>query len=271
MDVINIKNLEVFANHGVLHEETVLGQKFLISAAFFADLRNAGETDDITKTIDYGETCHIIKAFVEENTFCLIETLAERLAEKLLCDNPLMQELWLEIKKPWAPIALPLEAVSVELRRGRHTAYVSMGSNIGDRERHLRRAVDELGASKGCRVVNVSKLINTAPYGYAKQDDFLNGCLELETLLNLHELLDLLHCIEDKAGRVREVRWGPRTLDLDIVFYDDIVFSDSVLRIPHADMHNRDFVLTPLNEIAPFKLHPVLKKTVAELLGELRA
>jgi len=269
MDRINIKNFEVFANHGVFPEENILGQKYIISAALFTDLRNAGKSDDLEKSFDYNRICRDIKGYIENNTFKLIETVAEGMAEKLLNENPALQKVWLEVKKPWAPVAVHLETVSVEIERGRHTAYIALGSNMGDREANLRVAVGELDKARGCRVTRVSGFINTAPFGYTEQDDFLNGCLELDTLLSERELLDLLHEIENQAGRVRGVRWGPRTLDLDIIFYDDIIISDAALRIPHIEMHKRDFVLRPLCEIAPDKLHPVLQKTVAELLSEL--
>jgi len=270
LDKINIVNLEISARHGVLPEENVIGQKFVVSAALYLDLRSAGKTDDLAKTIDYGKICHDIKAFVEGNTFRLIETVAERLAEILLIENPLVQRIWLEIKKPWAPILLPLETVSVEIERSRHIAFIALGSNMGDKEANLRFAVAELEGARGCRVLSVSSFITTAPYGFTEQDDFLNGCLKLETLLTPHELLELLLDIEEKAGRVRDVRWGPRTLDLDIIFYDDMTMSDDRLVIPHIEAHKRDFVLVPIKEIAPNHVHPVFKKTVTELLGELK-
>ena len=269
MDKINIKNFEVFANHGVFPEENVLGQKLIISAALFTDLRNAGRSDDLEKSFDYNQICRDIKSFTENNTFKLIETVAEGIAEKLLAENPALQKVWLEVKKPWAPVAVHLETVSVEIERGRHTAYIALGSNLGDREANMQFAVGELKKARGCNVARTSDFINTAPYGVKEQGEFLNGCLELETLLTANELLDLLHDIEDMAGRTRDVRWGPRTLDLDIIFYDDIVMSDDTLRIPHPDMHNREFVLKPLGEIAPNMLHPVYKKTVTELLVQL--
>lgn len=269
MDRINIKNFEVFAHHGVFPEENILGQKYIISAALYTDLRKAGMSDALEKAIDYNRICRNIKGFIENNTFKLIETVAEGLAAMLLNENPALQKVWLEVKKPWAPVAVHLETVSVEIERSRHTAYIALGSNMGDREERLRFAVSRLENARGCRVVRVSGFIDTAPYGVTDQDDFLNGCLEMETTLTAHELLDLLHDVENEAGRVRGVHWGPRTLDLDIIFYDGEVISDETLQVPHYDMRNRDFVLKPLAEIAPYMLHPVLKKTVAELLGEL--
>ena len=102
------------------------------------------------------------------------------------------------------------------------------------------------------------------------QDEFLNGALKMETLLTPHELLELLHRIEQEAGRKRIRRWGPRTLDLDIIFYDDLVAEMDALCIPHVEMHKRAFVLEPLHEIAPYKRHPVYGKTVREMLEDLR-
>jgi len=270
MDKINIRNLKVYAYHGVEPAEKKRGQVFVISASLHLDLRNAGKTDELSKTIDYGDVCKGIKAFVMKNSFNLIETIAEQLAEKLLIENPALQRIWIEVKKPEAPIPVELETVSVEVERSRHTAFIGLGSNLGDREEHLRFAVRELRKTRGCRVLQVSSLISTEPYGYKEQGDFLNGCLKMETLMSPQELLKELQQIENKRGRIRDLHWGPRTLDLDIIFYDDIFTSDESLRIPHADMHNRDFVLIPLNEIAPYKRHPVLNKTVEELLGDLR-
>ena len=108
-------------------------------------------------------------------------------------------------------------------------------------------------------------MIETEPYGVTDQPSFLNGAARISTLLTPHELLDELHRIEAEAGRERIIHWGPRTLDLDIIFYDDLVMSDDDLCIPHVDMHNRSFVIEPMKELAPYKMHPVLKKRMVEL------
>jgi len=271
MDKINIKNLEVYAYHGVFPDEKKHGQVFVISAVLYFDLRDAGRTDDLTKTLDYGEISGEIKTFVMETRFDLIETVAERLAEKLLLQYSGLEKVWLEVKKPDAPLGLSLETVSVEIERCWHTAFIGLGSNLGDRMEHLRFAVDKLGRIEGCEVLKVSDFISTPPYGYKEQGDFLNGCLMLRTLLTPHELLDELFAIENEAGRIRDVRWGPRTLDLDIIMYDDLVVSDDRLNLPHIEMHKRDFVLRPLCEIAPNAAHPVLKNTMAGLLEKLRS
>ena len=271
MDCIRIKRLAVFAHHGVYAEENKLGQQFVISAALFLDCREAGKTDDLSKSLNYAVVSHCIKSFVEGHTFQLIETVAERLAEKLLRSYPPLRAVRVEIEKPWAPIGLPLECVSVDITRGWHTAYIALGSNMGDRAAFLSNAVEQLRRDESCRLGKVSEFIVTKPYGPVAQEDFLNGCLVVETLLTPPELLHLLQEIEQSANRERTVHWGPRTLDLDILLYDDLVFNSDELCIPHREMHKRDFVLKPLCSIAPNLLHPITRKTIGELLESLES
>lgn len=281
MDKIKIDNLEIFAKHGVFPEENKLGQKFLVSVALYTDTRKAGKTDDLNVSIDYGEICRLMDTFMKEHTYLLIERAAESLAEELLLHVPGLEKVELELKKPWAPIGLPLESVSVEIRRQWHRVYIALGSNMGDRKAYLDQAVKALNALPGYpvrdkqgkvsaahAVEKVSQYYETAPYGVTDQAEFLNACLKLRTLLTAEELLEKLHEIEQEAGRERIRRWGPRTLDLDIIFYDDLVLETENLCIPHVEMHKRGFVLEPLCEITPYKRHPVYGKTVREMLDK---
>ena len=120
-----------------------------------------------------------------------------------------------------------------------------------------------------CIVDKVSDFIITKPYGNVEQDNFLNGAIKIQTLYSPKMLLEFLQKLELDAKRVRTVHWGPRTLDLDIIFYDDMIIDEETLTIPHPDMANRDFVLTPLNQIAPHHMHPVFKKSIGELRANL--
>ena len=269
LDKIKIENLEVFANHGVFPEENRLGQKFLVSVTMYTDTRKAGKTDDLTYSIHYGEVSQKIDRYMKEHTFQLIERVAESLAEELLSTVPLLEKVKVEIKKPWAPVGLPLETVAVKIKRQWHTVYLALGSNIGDSKTYLDDAVKQLNALVHTHVTKCSSYLVTPPYGMVDQDDFLNACLELRTLMTPEELLEEMHKIEQNAGRERIIHWGPRTLDLDIIFYDDLVMEGETLCIPHVEMHKRKFVLEPLHEIAPYKRHPVYGKTVREMLEEV--
>jgi len=268
MDIIHIRRLEIFANHGVIPEENTLGQKFIISADLYKDLRRAGKTDDVNETVHYGQAAVLIKQISEKSVFKLIEKLAEEIADALLKKFP-VEKVKVTIEKPWAPVRLPLETVAVEIERQWHTAYLSIGSNMGNKEQYLKNAIEKLGETSDCQVTAVSKFIETEPYGGVEQDTFLNGCIEIRTLMTPDELLKRINAIEAEEGRVRTIHWGPRTLDIDILLYDNEIFYTDDLKIPHIDMHNRMFVLLPLSEIAPYAIHPVLGKSVMRMKEKL--
>lgn len=152
-------------------------------------------------------------------------------------------------------------------------AYLGLGSNVGDRRRHLAQAIEQLGALPGTRVVGRSEIRDTQPVGPIEQGCFLNAVVAIETGLSPRGLLDALHEIERACGRDRgrETRWGPRTLDLDILLYADVVMHEPGLTVPHPRLHERLFVLEPLAEIAPELVVPETHRTARELLEALRA
>lgn len=269
MDQIRIDNLEVYAYHGVLPEENEKGQPFFINMVLYTDLRQAGLKDDLLLSTHYGEVSHLVNDWMKSHTVQLIETVAETLAGEILRSFPLIQALDMEIRKPQAPIGLPFESVSVKIHRGWHTVYVAIGSNMGEKDRYIQLGIEELKHLPDTFVEEVSDIIVTKPYGGVVQDDFLNGVIRIRTLYTPEELLVKLHEIEELAERKRTLRWGPRTLDLDIVFYDKLVYESETLIIPHVDMENRDFVLKPMCQLAPYFRHPLLGKTMEQLCREV--
>lgn len=150
------------------------------------------------------------------------------------------------------------------------TAYIGLGSNLGDKGENLRQAL-ELLSKKGVTVVKVSKFIETKPFGVLDQPDFINAAAELEFLGSAEELLDMLLATELEMGRKRLRHWGERNIDLDLLFFGDTQQATDRLVLPHPGIPEREFVLMPLAEIAPDFVHPVLKKSMLELLKELRA
>lgn len=268
-DEIHIDRLEVFAYHGVYPRETREGQTFYVNAVLYTDMRKAGESDELEDTVDYGSVCHFITDWMHRNTCKLIETVAERMSRDILCNYRTLSGVKLEIIKPFAPVKLPFEEISVSIFRSWHRAYIALGSNMGDREEYLSGALEAMRAHPFMEVKKVSGWIVTKPYGGVEQEDFLNGAAEIETILEPEGLLEELHKIENAAGRERTVHWGPRTLDLDILFYDKLQLESEELSIPHPDLENRRFVLEPMASIAPYLRHPVTGKNMKQLLREL--
>ena len=144
-------------------------------------------------------------------------------------------------------------------------AYIGIGSNIGERSNNLDCAIEMLNLTNGIEVTAVSSYINTAPVGYTEQPDFLNAAVEVKTTLSAQELLGVCNHIERALKRERIIRWGPRTIDLDILLYGDLILCDNKLTIPHPRMINREFVIKPLYEIAPQAIHPVLKQSISDI------
>ncbi|MCJ7578720.1 MAG: 2-amino-4-hydroxy-6-hydroxymethyldihydropteridine diphosphokinase [candidate division Zixibacteria bacterium] len=158
------------------------------------------------------------------------------------------------------------------------TAYISIGSNLGNRLGYIREAIKKIDQSKVGRICKTSSVYETQPVEYRvkgqgsrvkSQSWFLNMVLELETTSGSLNLLELILDIENQMGRKRNQRYGPRNIDLDLLLYDDLVLSSDKLTLPHPRMHERRFVLVPLAEISPQVVHPLLKKNVKRLLEDL--
>ncbi len=161
------------------------------------------------------------------------------------------------------------EEPSVHSSQNQHVAYIGIGSNLGDKVGHCQRAISEILKVNRHRLLGQSSLYQTQPIGYTSQDWFVNGVIKIETDLEPKDLLRTLKEVERKLGRVETFRWGPRLIDLDILFFDKRKIKTEELKIPHPLAHERRFVLVPLAEIDPDLIHPVLKKTAQELLEGL--
>ncbi|HEY5537173.1 MAG TPA: 2-amino-4-hydroxy-6-hydroxymethyldihydropteridine diphosphokinase [Acetobacterium sp.] len=269
MDKLYIKDLEVFAYHGVFPEEKSLGQKFLISVTLTLDMRDAAITGDLSKSVHYGELAHALEKEFQKESYDLIETAGEQLTTYVLNNYPMVSMVKIMIKKPWAPILRSMDTVAIEITREWHRAFIGFGTNMGDKLKNIETALASLKALDGVIILNQSTIIETEPWGYENQDVFLNGILEIKTFLPPRELMTQLLAIEEALKRERTIHWGPRTLDLDIIFYDNWISDDPMVILPHPRAHERGFVLEPMAEIAPYFIHPVFRKSMSELLKEV--
>ena len=268
-DFIKVTNLKVFAYHGVLEEEKKNGQDFYLNAKVYVDMRKAGLTDRLEDTINYDSVCIFLAEVFAEKQFDTIEAAAEYTLQEVIVNFPTIEAMELEVRKPHAPLTYVPEDISVTIYREWHTVYLSFGSNVGEPIGTINEAIIMLKDPYAIRNIKRSDLFVTKPYGPVEQNDFVNGCLEMETYMDPEELVNFIHMIEDYFERDRTVRWGPRPVDFDIIFYDDWIYNSKTLTIPHADMENRMFVLEPLSQLCPGKRHPVWGKTVAQLKEEL--
>ena len=269
MDKIHIKDLEIIGFHGAIPEEKVLGQKFVLSFELDVDLRQAGKNDDLTKTVHYGELAQKVEEEFTKTSYDLIEKAAEEICEFVLLNYPLVKKVKLLLKKPWAPTRKHVEYVAVEIERKWNKVYIAAGSNLGDKEETLKEAIYIIDKRKDCVVTKVSNFYTTDPVGYEDQDQFVNCVFEINTLQTPSELLDTLLEVEKDFKRERIIRWGPRTLDLDIIFYNDIISYDEHILIPHPRAHERQFVMKPMCDINPYYVHPIYRKRVMDISSEL--
>jgi 2-amino-4-hydroxy-6-hydroxymethyldihydropteridine diphosphokinase len=146
-----------------------------------------------------------------------------------------------------------------------HTAYIGIGTNLGDKKNNIRKALNLINSDTDCNILKSSSLYETLPYGFEHESNFYNAVVKLETKYPLYDFFNLLKNIEKKLGRKKTVRWDAREIDLDILFYDDLIYSDETLTVPHKGIAERDFVLIPLKEVAPKLIHPVLNTKIADI------
>ena len=256
-DHVLINDLRFESIIGVLDHERLAPQPLRVDVDMEIDLHDAGASDDLEQTVHYGEVAVALADLARDTQYLLLERLAQHMAEVVL-SFPLVRAVELTLTKLQPPIPEQIDSTAVRIRRvraevsttTRHRAIVALGSNLGHREGHLRFAVERLGES----VVAQSQVFETDPVGGPDdQGAYLNMVVVLETELDPYALLRWLHRIEADAGRERVIHWGPRTLDLDLLFFDDVVITGGNLAVPHPRYAERRFVLAPLSEVAPDK------------------
>ena len=252
MDEVLLKGLRFEGLHGVTPEERAYPQAFEIDLALGLDLKPAGITDCLDKTVDYSRVYQEVRRIVEEESFNLLEALAESLAHRVLAFNRVVK-VSVTVKKLHPPIDGQYEYFGVRLERERplQRAFIGLGTNLGNREENLAVARQKLAGIPAGRVVASSLIYPTAPWGKTDQPEYLNQVVSFDTRLSARELLQELLSIENTMGRERTERWGPRIIDLDLLLYGDQVIEETNLVVPHPWLTKRAFVLTPLLEIAP--------------------
>lgn len=264
-DQVRLTGVRARGHHGVFEHERRDGQDFVVDVVLGLDLAPAGTTDDLSRTVHYGEVAADVVAVVEGPARDLIESVAEEIAAVVLA-RPAVETVEVTVHKPQAPVGVPFDDVAVVVRRRRDVPVViAVGANLptddgNDPARTVRAAARALHRVRGLRAVRLSPLYTSAPLGgptVAGQPDYVNGVVLARTSLAPATLLARLHRLEEEHGRIREVRWGARTLDLDLVQYGDPLAGTDVrsattdLTLPHPRASERAFVLRPWLDLDP--------------------
>jgi dihydroneopterin aldolase/2-amino-4-hydroxy-6-hydroxymethyldihydropteridine diphosphokinase len=257
-DLIRVLGVRATGHHGVFDFEKRDGQEFVVDVELSVDLARAGSSDVLTQTVHYGEVAADIVARIEGEPFDLIEKLAHVIARDCV-SRPLVEAATVTVHKPQAPVGVPFGDVQVVVHRVRRAVpvVIALGANLGDPATTLDAAVAAVAGLDGLVVGRVSRYVETDPVGGPEQPAYANAVLVGLTTLAPHHLLRLLHEIEAAHGRTREIRWGARTLDLDLIQYgtpgefSEALSEDADLLLPHPRAHERAFVLVPWLDADP--------------------
>lgn len=257
-DGILLTGVRAHGRHGVLESERRAGQDFVVDVELGLPLAAAEQTDDLRRTVNYAEVAALAVEVVQGEPLDLIESVAGRIASRVLAEQPLVETVKVTVHKPDAPVGVPFADVAVSVQRRRDTTVViALGANLLDPASTVARTARALHRGRGLRRVAVSPLYRTRPVGGPEQPDFVNAVAVGRTSRSASSLLAALQDLEADAGRVREQRWGPRTLDLDLIQYGDPVqdtdvrSGDPELELPHPRAHERAFVLVPWLAVDP--------------------
>ncbi|MGQ7349876.1 2-amino-4-hydroxy-6-hydroxymethyldihydropteridine diphosphokinase [Quadrisphaera oryzae] len=294
-DVVSLRGLRARGRHGVLDAERQLGQVFTADVDLQVDTRTAAVTDELSDAVDYSVVAADVVAVLAGEPVQLVEVLAGRVASACLAHAG-VRAVAVAVHKPQAPVQVPFDDVVITVVRRRgdlldavparpYDAVVALGANLGDRRAALATAVRDLAATSGLEVVGASGVVETAAVGLpgaAPQPDYLNAVVRLRCALSPRALLAACRAVEsahgrDAAVRASEVRWGARTLDVDVIACGALVAADGAhadgrpaLEVPHPRARVRAFVLVPWARLAPDDLLPGAGR-VADVLADLAA
>ena len=282
VDRVAVMGISAFGYHGVLAEEKRDGQTFSADVVMHVPVHRAGATDDLAAAVDYSVVAAAVQAVLAGPSLDLVESVAERIAAVVLADDR-VQAVDVTVHKPEAPVGVPFGDVIVTVHRTRDDVAVAarpdapvpvvlaLGANLGDRAGTLASAVRALGATDGITVDAVSPVVETAPVGGPEQPRYLNVVVLATTTLSARSVLHACQDVEAAHARTREVRWGPRTLDVDVVTHGALVARTGDLTLPHPRAGTRAFVLRPWLLADPDALLPGAygPRQVAELLARL--
>lgn len=272
---IIIKDLILFGYHGVNEEEKIKGQEFLFNISILLDKDTDGRNgflkkDNIKNTVNYSEVIEIVKYINDNNKFDLLETLSNDIAKKVLSFSPMIERVMVRVEKISPPISEKIGSVGAEIQVKKEKelkVFMSLGSNLGDREKNLRGAVDRIDRHRSIDVIKVSSIYETEPMYVKDQDSFFNIVIGagVGEGFSPFEMLGYLKGIEYSMGRKENtVKYGPRVIDIDILYFGETEIISDFLVIPHPRISERKFVLLPLNEIAPdFRFN---NRSMAEIL-----
>jgi len=266
MDHITLREMKLYGYTGCLPEEKQKGQYFYVTVTMFFKEIPAVLTDDLDDTVNYAEVYEIVKDMVSNSRFNLIEHLAHRIGREVISRYGSIDSVQVLIRKPDAPVDGMFESMDTSITVRRREVVIGFGGNMGDCEKNIISALNMIKDNPGIDLVRVSSLYKTEPVGYDDQDYFLNGCALVNTYLEPLELLHELQKIENELHRVRTVKNGPRTIDLDILLFSGMKIDSEELTVPHPRMWQRAFVLVPLKEIGLYN-GPIPQNKSVKLKG----
>jgi len=263
---ILVKNLNLFGYHGVKDSEKKDGQNFRFNIEILINEDGFLNSDNLEDTLNYSEVIKILKDINASQRFDLLETLSQAAADRIMGISPIVKKVIVKVEKTSPPISENLESVGVEYvldraeskakisKKTGYDVYLSLGSNIGQRENNLRKAVDMIRDNPFIDVIKVSSIYETEPMYLKGQDYFYNIVLRCraDERLGPFEMMGFLKSIEYEIGRKKiDKKYGPRIIDIDLLYYGEMVIESDFLAVPHPKIMERKFVIVPLSEIAP--------------------